>query len=182
VSVRDELSLMTPRLRRYARALMHGSPAPSDAADELVHAAFMRMLDAGLSEPRPDLALQVYAHLTQLHRETRHQLGAQDTSIGGALHGEDGLARTGHFNAPHTNGMPKGLSAALGNLRLEEREALLLVALEGFSYAQAARILHISRSGLLARLGRARGRVVEALSEAPPPPQTRRPVHLRVVK
>ena len=41
-------------------------------------------------------------------------------------------------------------------LSLEEREALLLVALEGFTHAQAARILKISRTILVARLARAR--------------------------
>ena len=182
MTVRDELSVMTPRLRRYARALMQASPAPNDAADELVHAAFMRTLDSGLSERRPDLAIQVYAHLTQLHRESRHQLpvSAEDNAL--TLHGDDSLARAGHSNALHASALPRGLCAALASLRLEEREALLLVALEGFNYAQAARILHISRGGLIARLGRARGRLVEALSETPAQPPARRALHLRVVK
>lgn len=184
MSVRDELSVMTPRLRRYARALMQASPAPNDAADELVHAAFMRTLDSRLSERRPDLAIQVYAHLTQLHRESRHQFpgGAEDNSLSGAFHGDGALARAGHSNALHANALPHGLCAALASLRLEEREALLLVALEGFNYAQAARILHISRGGLVARLGRARAHLVEALSETSPQAPARRPVHLRVVK
>lgn len=185
MSVRDELSVMTPRLRRYARALMQASPAPNDAADELVHAAFMRVLESGSPERRPDLAIQVYAHLTQLHRDSRHQFqtgGGNGALSGGSLHGDDSLARAGHSNALHANALPRGLCAALSSLRLEEREALLLVALEGFNYAQAARILHISRSGLIARLGRARGRLAEALSETSPQAPLRRPTHLRLVK
>ncbi len=179
MSVRDELSLLTPRLRRYARALTQASPAPNDAADELVHATFMRILDCGLSERKSDLILQVFSLLTQLHRESLHALrtGVGETATSGTFHGDDGLARAGH-----TNALPKGLCAALGGLRLDEREALLLVALEGFSYTQAARILHISRGGLMARLGRARARLVEALCDAPAPAPARRAVHLRVVK
>jgi RNA polymerase sigma-70 factor (ECF subfamily) len=60
---------------------------------------------------------------------------------------------------------------------------LLLIVLEGFSYAQAARILKISRTVLVMRLARARA----ALSEIPAPktpacPAKARPSYLRVVK
>lgn len=184
MSVREELSVMTPRLRRYARALTQASPAPNDAADELVHAAFMRILEAGSLERRTDLAIQVYAHVTQLHRDSRHQLptGGRNTTLAGPLHSDDALLRSGHSNALHASALPRGLCAALASLHLEEREALLLVALEGFNYAQAARILHISRSGLIARLGRARGRLAEVLSDSSPQAPARRATHLRIVK
>lgn len=181
MSVRDELSLLTPRLRRYARALSQSSPAPNEAADELVHATFMKILDCGLSDRKSDLVLQVFSLLTQLNRETQPALAqtASDRPPSG-FHGDDGLARVGHGN-PLANTLPKGLCAALASLRLDEREALLLVVLEGFSYAQAARILHVSRTSLISRLGRARARMSEALANASATP-ARRPVHLRIVK
>ncbi|MGO9133718.1 MAG: sigma factor-like helix-turn-helix DNA-binding protein [Methylovirgula sp.] len=180
MSVRDELSLLTPRLRRFARALAQASPAPNEAADELVHAIFLRILDCGLSERKSDLILQVFSLLTQLHREGQTAIAAGtagDHAPSGSFRGDDGLARAGHHTV-----LPKGLCAALASLRLEEREALLLVALEGFSYAQAARILHISRSNLMGRLGRARARLGEALAETPASAAQRRPAHLRLVK
>lgn len=176
MSVRDELSLLTPRLRRYARALSQSSPAPNEAADELVHATFMKILDSGLSERKSDLILHVFSLLTQLNREAQPALAqaASDHPPAG-FHADDGLARAGHAQ-------PKGLCAALASLRLDEREALLLVALEGFSYAQTARILHVSRTSLVNRLGRARARMSEALANAPSAAAARRAVHLRVVK
>lgn len=178
MSVRDELSLLTPRLRRYARALMQASPAPSDGADELVHATFTRILDCGFSERKSDLIMQVFSLLTQLNRENLQTQPARmaDQAADANLHGDDGLARAGIPGM-----LPKGLCAALATLRLDEREALLLVGLEGFSYAQAARILHLSRSGLLSRLGHARVRLAEALADAPTQAAARR-LHLRVVK
>jgi RNA polymerase sigma-70 factor (ECF subfamily) len=178
VSVRDELSLLTPRLRRYARALSQSSPAPNEAADELVHATFVKILDCGFSEYKSDLILQVFSLLTQLNREAQPALAqaASDHPPAG-FHGDDGLARAGH-----TSTQPKGLCAALASLRLDEREALLLVALEGFSYAQAGRILHVSRTSLINRLGRARARMSEALANAPSAAPPRRPLHLRIVK
>ncbi|MGA3302976.1 MAG: sigma factor-like helix-turn-helix DNA-binding protein [Methylovirgula sp.] len=178
MSVRDELSLLTPRLRRYARALMQASPAPNDGADELVHATFTRILDCGFSERKSDLIMQVFSLLTQLHRENLQTQPGRlaDQAANGNLQGDDSLARVGNPGM-----LPKGLCAALATLRLDEREALLLVGLEGFSYAQAARILHLSRSGLLSRLGHARIRLAEALADAPMQASARR-LHLRVVK
>jgi len=177
VSVRDELSQMTPRLRRFARALTQASPNASDTADELVHATFLRILECGLSERKSDLVMQVFSLLTQLHRESQQHVPAEIVEATNASdpRGEDSLARVAHSTM-----LPKGLSAALASLRLDEREALLLIALEGFSYAQAARILHVSRGGLLARLGRARTRLSEALADTPQPSARR--MHLRVVK
>lgn len=177
MSVRDELSLVAPRLRRYARALTHAAPAPNDAADDLVQTTVIRVLDANLGEPKADVALQAFALLTQLNRERQALQVARDTASPGNVHDDDGLARAGQ---PHL--LPQGLTAALQGLRLDEREALLLVALEGFSYAQAARILHVSRGSLVARLGRARTHLGEALADAPTPLTPRRFAHLRLVK
>lgn len=180
VSVRDELVLLTPRLRRYARALTQASPAPNDIADELVHTTLIRLVDCGLPDRKSDLVLQVFALLTQLNRDSQQDrmAGFSRNAVGYATHHRDEVAHTGHPQAA-----PKSLCAALGGLALEEREALLLVVLEGFSYAQAARILRISRSGLMARLSRGRGRLAETLGNDPgAATPVRRVPYLRVVK
>jgi len=180
VSAKDELVLLTPRLRRYARALTQASPAPCDAADELVHATLLRVLDYGAAERKSDLLLQVFSTLTQLNRENQQERAA---SSGEGLAsciapGDETILRSGPPLAA-----PKGLFAALTALKLEEREALFLVVVEGFSYAQAARILHVSRGGLVARLARARSRLSEGLSpDAGVQLPSRRAPHLRVVK
>ena len=179
MSIQDELVLLTPRLRRYARALTQASPAPNETADELVHTTFTRILDGGLPERKTDLLLQVFSLVTHLNREN---------------HSEHAGARNGGADCPaldgnttprngHSIGAQKNLFRALGSLKLDEREALFLVVLEGFNYAQAARILHISRGSLLARLGRARTRLAEVLgNDVGTPAPARRVRHLRVVK
>jgi RNA polymerase sigma-70 factor (ECF subfamily) len=72
-------------------------------------------------------------------------------------------------------------------LATEEREALLLVALEGFSYQEAAEIIGAPKATLIARLMRARAALAAAQGLDP----RSRPVHttpqrgagyLRVVK
>ena len=58
---------------------------------------------------------------------------------------------------------------ALHRLSDEQRQALLLVALEGFGYAEAARILGIPVGTLMSRLGRARENLRRLTDEAATP-------------
>lgn len=182
MSFRDELISLTPRLRRYARALVSAHPAPNDLADELVRAALQNMLDSGIPGRWFDLEIRAYSALTQLHREAWKGAGLdaraaleRGHSCAGGLHA---AKRTEGSAAPRDR-----LSSALGTLGLEEREALLLVVLEGFDYARAARILKMSRAVLIARLSRARDTLGRALnSEGPANTSKSRAPHLRLVK
>lgn len=180
--LRDDLNLNAPRLRRYARALVTGHPGPSVIADDLVHATLARGLESGSLGRRADLALHLYSLLTELHREA-----LRTARFGASAAVEKGGSCTGGLRpAEKMSGLcsPRDrLSGALAGLKLEEREALLLVVLEGFSYAQAARVLKVSRPILLARLSRAREALGGSLSmEAPPHKARLHPPHLRLVK
>jgi RNA polymerase sigma-70 factor (ECF subfamily) len=191
VSLRVDLNLIAPRLRRYARALVCACPGLNEAADALVGAALRQVYADGAALPSPDLEIEAYAALVLLNRE--HVRAAE---LGGApSHGANGASalvkaggsRNGGGRPPETlTHFPVSndtLSSALFALKLEEREALLLVGLEGFAYARAARILKISRSILIARLGRARERLPTNLQAEPALRRARpRPPHLRLVK
>lgn len=154
----EDLGLWAPRLCRYARALIAGRPEPCDLADELARAVLAQVAEAqGVPKPTgPDLQLYLYTLLIGWNRE-RLIAGRLQTK---AQAGEENF-RPAVPHAPEK--IPGPLSPcgksgrSLLGLALEEREALLLVVLEGFSYAQAARILKISRSVLIARLARAGG-------------------------
>ena len=148
-ALRGELNALTPRLRRYARALSTGRVGSSERADDLVHATLMRALGARHIGPPSELVIRLYATVTQLNREVA--LSSQQARAVGA--GRPTLVASGldFTAAPQTK-----LSAGLLKLPLEAREVLLLIALEGFAYAEAARILRISRSILISRLTQAR--------------------------
>jgi RNA polymerase sigma-70 factor, ECF subfamily len=175
VSMQDELVLLAPRLRRYARALVQGAPGPSEAADELVSATLLRLRDHGAADGKGDLILRVYSLVTQINRENHQRPAA---GIGGTT----ALYNAMHVDVQDRRASGKGITAAISVLQLEEREALFLVVIEGFNYAQAARILHISRGTLVHRLGRARARLATVMGNDATASAGQRPTHLRLVK
>jgi RNA polymerase sigma-70 factor (ECF subfamily) len=67
------------------------------------------------------------------------------------------------------------MARAIDTLPLEQKEALLLVTLEGLAYQEAADILKIPLGTLMSRLGRARA-ALRVLTGTPAEP------HLRTVK
>jgi RNA polymerase sigma-70 factor (ECF subfamily) len=189
VALRDDLNSCAPRLRRFARALITGHPAPHKIADDLVRAMLPRALETGPSCGRrgADLHLHLYALLIEGNRE---RVTAEGLGIKAHMELENfyaGGTRAGG-TLPLSAASPGGkLADALMALSLEDREALLLVALEGFTHAQASRILRISRAVLLARLARARaalGDILPAEFVAYPTkaPVKALPAYLRVVK
>ncbi len=183
MDLRNELNSSAPRLRRYARALAAGHPGPSEIADDLVHAALLRALEICVpSHQRGDLAIQLYSLVTEIHRDALRSANLRASAV--VEKGNSYASGLRPTEKMHSLCSPRDkLSGALAGLKIEEREALLLVALEGLSYAQAARVLKISRPILLARLARAREALGLVLAMETPPVRAKpRPSHLRLVK
>ena len=168
-TLREDLNALTPRLRRYARALATGCPGSSELADDIVHATLMRAIGSRHLGAPADRIIRVYATVTQLHREVATS-GRQALAAGIGLQAPSGA---GFTSVPRLTRM----ASALMNLPLEEREALLLVVVEGFDYGDAARILRIARNQLLSRLTQARTALdstrVEPASRTQPVPYLR---------
>jgi RNA polymerase sigma-70 factor (ECF subfamily) len=157
----ETLERLTPGLRRYARALLAG--ANNDLADELVQAA----LDTTADEARTDgaaaldLRADLYVALTNAAQRRLRSAAAHRPSL-----------------------RQPAIMHRLADLAFEERETLLLVALEGFTYDEVARITRTDRPVVMMRLMRARS-ALTALDRRPTPGADagRRPgPHLRVVK
>lgn len=153
MKLREDLNALTPRLRRYARALMSGDPGGSERADDLVHATLIRALGSRNLGLHADLVIRLYATLTQMHRDIasdghrgKTPAAAKPTPFG---------TRPAATPASSLVRQSK-LTTGLMTLTLEDREALLLVALENFDHDEAARIVHVTKPVLLARLTHAR--------------------------
>ena len=171
-TLREDLNALTPRLRRYARALATGGAGSSEVVDDIVHATLMRAIGSRHLGLPADRVVRVYATVTQLHREVA-AAGRQALAVGVGGPSSGSASQAARFTKT---------AAALMNLPLEDREALLLVVLEGFDYGDAARILRISRGQLLGRLTQARVALDKQLATRPAPvPRARTGSHLRLV-
>ncbi len=142
--------------------------APQTVADDVVSETFLvawRALDGVPEEPLPWL-YGVARRTLANHRRGRRRSAALS-------------ARLTHVavEPPEPEMLDEGIEPALRDALLElserEREALLLVAWEGLSPAQAASALGCSGAAFRVRLHRARGHLAELLARTP----SERPLH-----
>lgn len=163
----DELESCVPALRRYARALTRDI----DRADDLVQDCLERAISRrGFFQPRGPLRPWLFTILTNLYRNARRSARRHGDMVDVESLPELAIPapQPGHLALAE-------LDRAIGTLPLEQKEALLLVTLEGLAYSEAAAILGIPTGTLMSRLGRARA-TLRKLTGGPQEP------HLRSVK
>ena len=163
----DQLEACVPALRRYARALTRNA----DLADDLVQDCLERAISRrGLFRPTGPVRAWLFTILLNLHRNalrTSHRRG-ETVDIDTVPELSTPAPQPGHIALAE-------LARAIETLPPEQKEALLLVTLEGIPYAEAAGIIGIPLGTLMSRLGRARA-ALRALTGSPAEP------HLRTVK
>jgi RNA polymerase sigma-70 factor (ECF subfamily) len=145
----DEIEGCVPALRRYARALTRDA----DRADDLVQDCIERAIrKRRLWSPTGPLRAWLFKILLNLYRnELRHQRRR------GELVAIEGLAVEPAIPPPQPGRIALNeMARAIEQLPDEQREALLLVVLEGATYQEAAGIIGIPAGTLMSRLGRAR--------------------------
>lgn len=172
-SFRRQLLDALPRLRRYARTLVHDAAG----ADDLVQGSLERALTHWHQfDQRRDilvwlLSIAHNAHHDHLRRDRRLQvLPPEDVAAA-----QDEQAHHG----PRDPGLRIDLLAALARLSADHREVLLLVGAEQLSYAECAEVLQLPLGTVMSRLSRARAALRAQLDGAPSP--ARQPTLKRVV-
>ena len=171
--LREEVAKLTPMARRYARALVSAEGDRTEIADQIVQEAVLRVLRGDWSGRHSTLRVSLFVSITALNRARLRARSAPRSAA------EEPNARPSPFWAARG-----GVTQALERLANEEREALLLVAVEELDYAQVCEILNVPRPALIARLARARLAFGEALEISQVPEKMRRAQtpHLRLVK
>jgi len=156
----EDFAAHIPRLRRYARALT----GDRFLADDLVQDTLERGL-AKFSLWRRSGRFESWL-LTIMHNVFLNQIKARVNRPPEAV--LDELAQEPAVRARQSDRLEiRDLAAALSALPPEQREVLLLVTLEEFSYEETARILDIPVGTVMSRLSRARDRLRQLLDGAP---------------
>ena len=157
----DEIEGYVPALRRYARALTHDA----DLADDLVQDSLERAIrKRALWQPTGSLRAWLFRILLNVYRNDLRTRRRVPT----ALPFDERLAPPGMSAAQHGRLALAETARAMQSLSAEQREALLLVAVEGMSYAEAAAILDIPPGTLMSRLARGRTALRQLTAESPP--------------
>jgi len=163
----DRLLAWVPRLRRYARALVNNR----DDADDLVQDTLERALTrAALWQGVADMRAWLFGVMHNLHVDGVRRPKLHTVVL------DDDTPEVPVAAAQGERLAVLDLQAALERLPVEQREIILLVALEDMSYAEVAATLGIPIGSVMSRLSRGRARL-RSLMEGQPDA-----VHLKVVK
>lgn len=156
----EELTALLPRLRRFARGLTHDAAD----ADDLCQQTVERALKARQQwQEGTRLDAWVYRIMrNQWIDETRARTRRFRTFV----HEDEGLNVGTAGDRDAENQVELGnVGRALARLPEEQREAVVLVLVEGFSYKEAAEIIGVPQGTLTSRLGRGREALMRELGE-----------------
>jgi RNA polymerase sigma-70 factor (ECF subfamily) len=166
MSKKDAIAAEIPRLRRYARALVGRDGEADDLVQDCLERAIARIeLWRDGDNPRRWL----FTILHNIHVDRRRGL---------ARHPEmnelsESIADPASGNSDGINACE--VTAALQKLPDEQREVVLLVGLEGLSYAETADVLGVPIGTVMSRLSRGRDRLRKLLERgSAEPPSLRR--------
>ena len=163
----DELLTWVPRLRRYARALAGNR----DDADDLVQDTLERAwAKSGVWHGVADMRAWLFSIMHNLHVDGVRRPRVATQTI------DDDTPEVAMAPTQGERLAVLDLQAALDLLPIEQKEIVLLVALEDMAYADVAATLGIPIGTVMSRLSRGRERL-RALMEG-----RDEPLRLKVVK
>ena len=157
-----EIEALIPRLRRFARALTGGRDAADDLVQDTLERAWAKreLWQAGTNLRAWLFAVMhsVFVNGTRRWRPTE-SLDAP----------EDGVPERADDGASAETAIAvRELREALQRLPDEQRQVVLLVGLEQFSYAEAAGVLDVPIGTVMSRLARGRERLRQLLEDGSP--------------
>ena len=161
LSFESDLTLLLPRLRRFARALTHDAAD----ADDLTQIAVERALVARASfvaGTRMDswmyrIMRNAWIDTTRARTRAAQTFVAEEAGSGVGDAGDRAVEAHAELN---------NVARAMDRLPDEQREAVALVLVEGLAYKEAAAVLDIPIGTLTSRLSRGREALIAELGEA----------------
>lgn len=163
----DKAALMSvlPRLRKFAYSLTGNLPDADDLLQNTVERALTRNPPQADPEALARWMFTVCRNLWVDEIRARKVRGLDDPAPldveAQANDGEQALMGTLHVDE---------LDQAMGSLSEDHRVVLLLVAVEGYSYREAAELLDVPMGTVMSRLARARSQLADVLQAGNNPP------------
>ena len=148
VSRFGRLEPQIPHLRRYARALVRDQEQADDLVQDCLERAMSRW---HLWRPTGSLRAWLFTILHNLHVNAVTQQARRGYAV--PLETDGGQVEPSN---QHERTRVTEVVAALDDLPVEQRRVLLLVALEEFTYAEAAAITGVPIGTVMSRLARGR--------------------------
>ncbi len=158
-SLRDDLVAAIPNMRAFAISLCGNR----DRADDLVQEALVKAwhhldsFEVGTNLKAWLFTILRNAYFSEL-RKTKREVADSDGLM---------AARVAVPAEQHAHLDLKDLSRALAELPVDQREALILVGAEGFSYEDAASISGCAVGTVKSRVNRARSKLAELMADVP---------------
>lgn len=157
----DKLVALLPQMRRFARGLARDAVD----GDDLCQATIERALKSAAQwQDGTRLDAWVYRIMRNIWIDESRARARRGRTFAAD---EDGLEVSSRGDAGIEAHVELGnVGRALGGLPDEQREAVMLVLVEGFAYKEAAEIIGCPMGTLTSRLGRGREALMRALGES----------------
>jgi RNA polymerase sigma-70 factor (ECF subfamily) len=138
-----------------------------DVAEDLAEETWLRLvLHARRLQPDTRLGPWLFTVARNLHASYRRGRAIEDSHAAGLLGlWPSGAPRPSPLQAAEASEAERRVAAAMVALPLRYREALLLVAVEGFSAADAGRVCGITAAAIRQRVSRARAILARRLAD-----------------
>ncbi|OAN56029.1 RNA polymerase subunit sigma-24 [Paramagnetospirillum marisnigri] len=160
-SVESQIEAQIPGLRRYARALTGNVARADDLVQDCLERALSRLAlwrrGSNLKAWLFTIMRNVWLNDLARHR-ARPDMDASDDGLDQAVVAPGQMERL----------VMRDLASALAQLAPEQREAVLLVGLEGMSYAEVAEVTGVPVGTVMSRLKRGRDRLARLMHGAEP--------------
>ncbi len=163
----DQLLTWVPRLRRYARALVSNRENADDLVQDTLERAWAK---SAMWQGVTDMRAWLFGVMHNLHVDAVRRPKLHTVVL------DEGTPEIPVASTQTDRLAVLDLQAALQQLPVDQREIILLIALEDLSYAEVAATLGIPIGSVMSRLSRGRERL-RGLMEGRP-----NPARLKVVK
>lgn len=154
MTIRDDIVANVPRLRRYARVLLRDPVFADDLVQDVLERALSRI---HLFKPGTNLRAWLFTimhnlHVNQAIRAAKGPKTGSDDDVAESYQTAVAPAQTAGL-------LLRDMERALAKLSDEQRAVVLLVGVEGLTYAETASVLEVPVGTVMSRLARGRQRL-----------------------